>query len=173
MSLPLSRRPAFFNTGFNRADLQKTAAHLAAVWLIVVFFRFGMPGVVHADASGPVAGTAFAALFATILVSAFGVVRQADRLASVLGDPYGTLVLTFSIVAIEIVLISAVSLGPGDAAGIGRDSIFALLMIALNLVMGVCLIAGGIHNGEQDYNAQGAISYLSLVTVLTITARAG
>lgn len=45
-----------------------------------------------------------AAIIAVIVVCAFGVVTQAERLAHRLGDPYGTLVLTLSIVVIEVIL---------------------------------------------------------------------
>src|SRR5699024_11293389 len=51
-----------------------------------------------------------AGIVAIIVVAAGGVVRQAEALAHRLGDPYGTLVLTLSIVVIEGVLIAAVML---------------------------------------------------------------
>jgi Ca2+:H+ antiporter len=62
--------------------------------------------------------------------------------AQELGKPYGTLILTLSIVAIEVILIASVMPGPGSFPTIGRDSIYAVMMIILNLVIGVCLIAG-------------------------------
>src|SRR5699024_6402745 len=67
---------------------------------------------------------------------AFGVVVQAEHLAERLGDPYGTLVLTLPIVVIEVILISAVMLGPGEHATIARDSVMAATMIVLTLVVG-------------------------------------
>ncbi len=51
-------------------------------------------------------------IIVVILVCASGVVEQAEHLAQRLGDPYGTLVLTLSVVLIEVILISAVMLGP-------------------------------------------------------------
>src|SRR5699024_12733869 len=45
-------------------------------------------------------------LFVTILAASFGVVREADHLAHQLGEPYGTLILTLSIVLIEVILRS-------------------------------------------------------------------
>jgi Ca2+:H+ antiporter len=44
---------------------------------------------------------------------AFGVIVAADHLAEMLGEPFGTLILTFSVVAIEVMLISTVMLGGG------------------------------------------------------------
>lgn len=66
-----------------------------------------------------------------------------------------------------MVLIASVLIGPGDNPTIGRDSILAIMMIILNLVMGVSLIGGALRNGDQEFNAQGAITYLSMITVLT------
>ena len=53
-------------------------------------------------------------LIGIIAGCAFGVVTQAEAIAKRLPDPYGTLVLTLSIVVIEVVLIAAVMLGPGQ-----------------------------------------------------------
>src|SRR5699024_4836859 len=77
-----------------------------------------------------------AGLVLIIASCAFGVVRQAEAIARRLPDPYGTLVLTLSIVLIEVVLISAVMLGPGQHATIARDSVMAVMMTVLNLVVG-------------------------------------
>src|SRR5699024_2592613 len=55
-----------------------------------------------------------AAIVVVIVICAFGVVTHAEHLARRLGDPYGTLVLTLSIVIIEVILISAVMIGPGE-----------------------------------------------------------
>ena len=52
----------------------------------------------------------FVWLFGVIIWSAFGVVHEAEELAELLGEPLGTLILTLSIVIIEVVLISAVML---------------------------------------------------------------
>lgn len=40
-------------------------------------------------------------------------------------------------------------------------------MITLNLVMGICLIAGWACHGDQEFNAQGAVAYLSMIVLLT------
>jgi Ca2+:H+ antiporter len=145
----------------------RTIALLIGSWTVVgVFTLFGSSWM--GDSMTPVvAGAIFLALFATILTASFGVVGEADHLAEELGEPYGTLILTLSIVLIEVILIASVLLGPGENPTIGRDSIFAIMMIILNLVMGICLIGGGLRNGDQEFNAQGAITYLSMIMVLT------
>ena len=117
----------------------------------------------------PVAGgspLALAPTVAVIVVCAFGVVHQAEHLAARLGDPLGTLVLTLSIVLIEVVLIVAVMLGPGDHATIARDSVLAVSMIILNLVVGLALLVGGLRHGALHHNRSGTSAYLVVLTVL-------
>src|SRR5215831_19952613 len=52
----------------------------------------------------------FAWLFAVVLVACLHVVRHADGLAEIVGEPYGTLILTLSVTSIEVGSISAVML---------------------------------------------------------------
>lgn len=143
---------------------------LGWAWLVVIAFTvYG--GTWLAEPLTPITAAAcFAVLFFTIVAASFGVVHEADLLAHKLGEPYGTLILTLSIVSIEVILIASVLLGPGEFPTIGRDSIFAVMMIIVNLVMGICVIAGGLKHGEQEFNAQGANAYLSMIALLTGTA---
>jgi len=146
-----------------------TVIRIALAWAAVAAFQFG--GKIWLAYPIPI-GTAilcFVMLFSIILYAAFGVVREADHLAQLLGEPLGTLILTFTVVSIEVILIAAVMIGPGETATIARDSIFAVMMIILNLVMVLCLLLGGLRYGEQEYNAQGAVAYLSMIALLTAT----
>lgn len=113
---------------------------------------------------------ALTGIVAVILVCAFGVVKQAEALAHRLGDPYGSLVLTLSIVLIEVVLIAAVMLGPGDHTTIARDSVMAVSMIILNLVIGLCLLVGGLRHGGLRHNRVGTSAYLTMLIVLSVLA---
>ncbi|WP_197734297.1 calcium:proton antiporter [Sphingobacterium daejeonense] len=108
----------------------------------------------------------FLLVLLTIIVAAFGVVKEADELAHKLGEPYGTLILTLSIVSIEVILIAAMMFGPEENPTIGKDSIFSVMMIIMNLVLGLCILLGGIKHGEQEYNAQGTLTYLSMIIML-------
>lgn len=144
----------------------RTLIKLVIVWGVVLAFMIGGPAWLHDPIDPVVAVVVFVVIFATILVAAFGVVHEADYLAHQLGEPYGTLILTLSIVSIEVILIAAVLLGPGENPTIGRDSIFAVMMIILNLVMGICLLLGGRRFGEQEYNSQGALAYISMTLLL-------
>jgi Ca2+:H+ antiporter len=110
----------------------------------------------------------FGWLFAAILLAAIGVVRHAEALAVKLGEPVGTLVLTLSVIGIEVMMIVAVmSTGPGIAA-LARDAMFAVIMIVLNGLVGLCLVAGGLRHHEQAYNLQGANAFLAVIVPLSV-----
>lgn len=156
------------NKGLSLASIfpTKTRMRLIGVWLIVILFMvFG--GAITGDSLSPLVATSiFVVLLLTIIVAAFGVVKEADELAHKLGEPFGTLILTLSIVSIEVILISAVMLGPGENPTIGKDSIFSVMMIIMNLVIGLCILLGGRKYGEQEYNAQGTMSYIAMIIML-------
>ena len=141
---------------------------LVLVWAVVAASVAFGPTLFAAPIAPIVAGGSFVVILAAIVVASFGVVREAEHLAQALGEPFGTLVLTLSIVLIEVILISSVMLGPAASPTIGRDSLFAVMMIILNGVMGVALVAGGLKHGQQAYNRQGTSSYLAMIVVLSL-----
>src|SRR5204863_1348824 len=110
----------------------------------------------------------FVWLFAVILWSAMCVVRHADCLAIKFGEPYGTLILTLSAIAIEVAMISTTMLHGKNNPTLGRDAIFAVVMIALNGLVGLCLLMGGLRHREQHYNLQGVNSYLNIIMTLAV-----
>jgi Ca2+:H+ antiporter len=144
---------------------------LATGWTTVVVFLLAGDSILSKDNLDNVALTTLLALglLAVILWCAFGVIVAADHLAEMLGEPYGTLILTFSIVAIEVMLISTVMLG-GGAPAIGRDTMFAVMMIVLNGVIGLSLVIGGLKHHTQDYSLPGASAYLSVIIPLVTIA---
>jgi Ca2+:H+ antiporter len=107
-------------------------------------------------------------LFAVILWSAVSVARHADCLAIKWGEPYGTLVLTLSAIAIEVVMISTAMLHGENNPTLGRDAIFSVVMIALNGFVGLVLLLGGLRHHEQYYNLQGVNSYLNVIMTLSV-----
>lgn len=141
---------------------------LACAWAsVAIFLLFGetLLGMLGAPLPSLLI---FAWLLAVIIWAAFGVVHEAEELAHRLGEPYGTLILTLAIVIIEVALISAVMLGAKGAPTLGRDTMFAVLMIVLNGVVGIGLLLGGLRFLSQSYNLKGATSYLSVIIPLTV-----
>ncbi|KQM65120.1 calcium:proton antiporter [Sphingomonas sp. Leaf17] len=142
---------------------------LPAAWATVAAVTFG-PAIVPDALSGVVAGLLFLWLLGIIFWAAFGVVHEAEEIAERLGEPFGTLILTLSIVIIEVALISAVMLGAKDVPTLGRDTMFAVLMIVLNGVVGLGLLVGGLRHHQQSFNLQGASSYLAVTIPLAVIA---
>jgi Ca2+:H+ antiporter len=107
-------------------------------------------------------------LFAVIMGSAFAVVHHAESLAVRLGEPLGTLVLTLSVIGIEVMMISAVMLTGEGKPALARDTMFGIVMIVLNGMIGLSLLLGGLRHREQEYNLQGANAFLTLIVPLTV-----
>lgn len=110
----------------------------------------------------------FAWLFAVVLGSSLAVVRHAERIAHRLGEPFGTLILTLSITFIEVASIAAVMLHGANNPTLARDTVFAVVMIILNGMVGLSLLAGGLRHREQHYNLQGANAYLGVIMPLLV-----
>ncbi len=108
----------------------------------------------------------FAWLFAVVLGSALSVARHADQLAARLGEPFGTLILTLSVTAIEVMTISAVMLHGQNDPKLVRDTLFSVVMIILNGLVGLSLLIGAWKYREQAYNFQGVNAYLGVIIPL-------
>jgi Ca2+:H+ antiporter len=113
-----------------------------------------------------------AGIFAWLFIAALGcclcVVRHADHLAVRLGEPYGTLILTLAVTAIEVMSMSAMSVHGAHNPALARDTIFAVIMIMLNFMVGISLFIGGWRHWEQHFNLQGANAYLGVIIPLTV-----
>lgn len=113
-------------------------------------------------------GIAFVGLFVGALLSAFSAVRHAEALAHRFGEPYGTLLLTLSVISIEVATIATVMLHGKNDPRLARDTMYSVVMIVLNGAVGVALLIGAIRHREQAYNLQGANAYLSLLIPLAV-----
>ena len=95
-------------------------------------------------------------------------VRHAEALAEILGEPFGTLILTFAITAIEVMMIAAVMLTGPEVSTLARDTMFAVIMIVFNGMAGLTLLVGGLRYHEQTYNLQGANAFLAVTIPLAV-----
>ncbi|MCQ1554354.1 sodium-potassium/proton antiporter ChaA [Escherichia coli] len=103
-----------------------------------------------------------------ILNSAFSVVRHADVLAHRLGEPYGSLILSLSVVILEVSLISAL-MATGDAAPtLMRDTLYSIIMIVTGGLVGFSLLLGGRKFATQYMNLFGIKQYLIALFPLAI-----
>jgi Ca2+:H+ antiporter len=107
-------------------------------------------------------------VFLVMLCSAFSVVRHAEALAGILGEPYGTLILTLSVIGIEVVVIAEIMLHGDNNPTLARDTMFSVLMIVLNGMVGISILLGGLRHHEQSYNLQGAGAYMGVLLPLSL-----
>lgn len=133
-------------------------------------FRFGADQMLDGLNDPLLAGLLFAWLFVAMLWTAFGVVRHAEALARLLGEPYGTLILTMAVTGIEVSLIASVMLTGEASPTLARDTMKAVLMIVLNLLVGSALLLGGWRHREQDFNLAGARAFLVVLIPLAVFA---
>src|SRR5881227_4353028 len=111
-----------------------------------------------------------AALLAILFGTVFAAVHHAEVIAQRIGEPYGTLLLTLAVTIIEVALIATIMLGDKEVPTLARDTVFAVVMIVCNGLVGICILAGGMRYREQEFQVTGANVYLSVLIVFaTIT----
>ena len=96
-----------------------------------------IPWLLGSEAAWIIAGLLF--LGGVVVLLSQQVANQAELLAEALGEPYGTLVLTLSVIVIELSLIGSTMLTGDKNPTLARDSMFSVLMIALTGITGLCM----------------------------------
>ena len=92
----------------------------------------------------------------------FAAVHHAETLALRLGALLGTMVLALAVTVLEAGMIVSMMLG-GAGPTVARDSIFAALMIALNGILGLCLVLGGLRHRTQRFRPEAANAFLAVL----------
>lgn len=140
---------------------------ILAVIATLAIFTLNPAGLAYPsnDTAGLIA---FLWLFGVMIWGASAVVRHAEALAEKLGEPFGTLILTLSVVLIEVALIASVMLSGDGGPTLARDTMFAVLMIVLNGLVGLSLLLGALRFGEQNYNFAGATAFLTVLVPLSV-----
>lgn len=133
--------------------------------LAVGFFAATVAGLTF---TGGLPGVAFAVVLLVILFgTVFAAVHHAEVVAERIGEPFGTLLLTLSVTVIEVALIATLMLGDKSSPALARDTVFAVIMIVCNGLVGLCILTGGLRYREQGIQVAGAYLYLSMLTVLS------
>jgi len=146
-----------------------------------VSFIYGLPllclasalviqsGVLRLEAWGDAAYTA-AGMALTLLVFAtvFVALHHAEAIAQRVGEPFGTLVLTLAVTAIEVSIIVSMMLHGANNPTLARASVFSTVMIVCCGVVGVCLTVGGWRHKAQDIRRQGTSAFLAVLIALSV-----
>jgi Ca2+:H+ antiporter len=132
---------------------------------------FAAAAAMHYTFTPSLFGLVFAAALLVILFgTVFAAVHHAEVIAHRIGEPFGTLLLTLAVTIIEVALIATIMLGEKQVPTLARDTVFAVVMIVCNGLVGICIFIGGLRYREQDFQVSGANLYLSVLFVMaTIT----
>lgn len=110
-----------------------------------------------------------AAIIGTILLASIRVAHHAEILAVKVGDPYGTMILTLSAVAVEV-LILAIMMSDEGSPTLVRDTIYSAVMLDINGILGLAALLGGLKFGEQPYNDDSGKTYgVMILTAMGIS----
>lgn len=104
----------------------------------------------------------------SILYSAFSVVRHADVLAHRFGEPFGSLILSLSIVILESGLISVLMLSGSAGKTLMRDTVYSVIIIVMTGFIGISLLLGGRKYISQYFNFSGTKHFLTSITLLAL-----
>lgn len=116
----------------------------------------------------PRTGLVALVLFIITMTCVFRVTHHADELAELLGEPYGTLILTLSATIIEVAIMVTVLGHAGGNPTFVRDTIAATVMITVGLMLGMAMFIGAFVHRQQTVNTEGALTYLGLIIPLAI-----
>ena len=123
-----------------------------------------------------------ALLSGIVLLLSSSVVAHADRVAELIGQPYGTLILTAAVMTIELSLVASTMLTGESNPTLARDSMFSVVMITLTGVTGASNVIAALKrrnlfsNGVLDTsqlaspNQLGALTYFDLISTMCVLA---
>lgn len=122
----------------------------------------------HLDANAPLA-----TLFSACAVTLFSITVSeiAEILADRLSEPYGSFVLTFSAVAVEILLLFMVLLEASHAQqpeivlNTVKGGIISAVIVDMNLLLGLSVLVGGLAYKMQRHNEETSGSYTMILLV--------
>ena len=112
----------------------------------------------------------FATIFAAVGIGALAVTISeiAEILAERFGEPFGSLVLTFSAVLVEILILFMVVLEAKhhpEVMDTVKNGIVATVLVDLNALLGLAVFVGGLNFKEQEHNEDTSASYTTVLFV--------
>lgn len=145
------------------------AAHTQATQASTWLFPLAALALYGLAAGGVLAPAVVGIVLLPVLFGAvFAAVHHAEVIGARVGEPFGTLVLSLAVTAIEVALIASVMLGDTPKPALARDTVFAVVMIVANGVVGGCILIGGLKHGEQGFRVTGASAYLMVLIALSV-----
>ena len=115
--------------------------------------------------------TFFAAL--SIVALSVTVSEVAEILAERLGEPYGSFVLTFSAVAVEIILLYMILTAGGAEVSeqtlqTVKSGIISAVIVDMNVLLGLAVFIGGLAFVEQEHNEDTSSTYTTILFISSV-----
>ena len=111
-------------------------------------------------------------LVSAIAIVAFSVTvsEVAEILAERLGEPYGSFVLTFSAVAVEIVLLFMILTASESHVALDtvKSGIISAVIVDMNVLLGLAVFIGGLAFAEQEHNEDTSSTYTTILFISAI-----
>ena len=132
---------------------------IIAILIALYFHKTGYGGV--------------ATLFAAIGIGSLSlsVSEVAEILSERLQEPYGSFVLTFSAVIVEIILLYIILLqvsSDPDVIATVKGGIIAAVIVDMNVLLGLAVFLGGLKFTEQEHNKETSSAYTTILLVTSI-----
>lgn len=106
-------------------------------------------------------------LSVVLLGGVVSAVHHVDIIAGFVGRVWGAIILALAVTVIEVTLIVGVLLASGEsAAGLGRDTVFAAVMITTNGIIGLSVVAGTLRSSTSSFNSEGSGAALGAIAVI-------
>ncbi|WP_456402842.1 calcium:proton antiporter [Hydrogenimonas sp.] len=114
-----------------------------------------------------------AVLFAGLGIASFSftVSEIAEILAERLQEPYSSFVLTFSAVAVEILLLFMIMLESSHgehALETVKSGIISAVIVDMNVLLGIAVFVGGLRFKEQEHNEDTSSTYTTILLVASV-----
>ena len=107
----------------------------------------------------------------SIVALSVTVSEVAEILAERLGEPYGSFVLTFSAVAVEIILLFMImSTGEDSSEALEtvKSGIISAVIVDMNVLLGLAVFVGGLAFAEQEHNEDTSSTYTTILFISSV-----
>ncbi|BAF69904.1 calcium:proton antiporter [Nitratiruptor sp. SB155-2] len=106
----------------------------------------------------------------SIVALSVTVSEVAEILAERLGEPYGSFVLTFSAVAVEIILLFMILTADNSTRALEtvKSGIISAVIVDMNVLLGLAVFIGGLAFAEQEHNEDTSSTYTTILFISSI-----
>jgi Ca2+:H+ antiporter len=97
-------------------------------------------------------------------------VHHVEIVAAYVGRVWGAILLALSVTVIEVGIILAIMFEAGSSAStLGRDTVFAAVMITVNGIIGFSVVAATLRSSTSSFNSEGSGAALgAIATIATL-----